>query len=148
MKGRHKKFEKDVYDQCDGPAKDAVSSHLRKIGHVVTVPPEDYGPDLYSVWHRRKIYHEVEVSLGWEAEKPFPFFKASIPERKRRLLTKIGGCDLFFWMLRSDCGRAMVMPAAHMYDRYLVEVPNRKIAIGEYFYRIPTNLGKEFDLCP
>jgi hypothetical protein len=58
----------------------------------------------------------------------------------------LDGDPLFFWMLRLDLGRALVFSAVHCTDMYLVEVPNKKVASGEYFYRIPKTLGKEFDL--
>ena len=142
----HKKFEQDVYDQCDGPAKARIEEHLKSIGHQVVVPPEDFGPDLYSIWFFRKMYHEVEVSLRWKPTEQHPFLNGSIPERKHRLIAKCGECDLFFWMLRSDYNRALVFPSTVLTEDCLVEVPNRKIASGEFFYRPPKTLGKEFDL--
>lgn len=145
MKGLHKKFEQDVYDKCDGLAKEAMRIHLELMGHTVTVPPENFGPDLYSVIFFRKMYHEVEVSLKWETGK-HPYPTGSIPERKHRLIAGCDACQLFFWMLRSDLARALVFPASCLLEQYLVEVPNYKIAVGEYFYRIPKELGKEFNL--
>jgi len=119
--------------------------HLTLTGHSVTVPPENYGPDLYSYWGPRKMYHEVEVSQGWKQDvHPYP--RGSIPERKTRLITKVGDCELFFWMLRLDCMRALVFSSIMLNDKYLIEVSNKKITTGEYFYRIPKSFGKEFDL--
>jgi hypothetical protein len=143
MKGVRKEFEEHLYNEFDGPAKAAMYNHLTQAGHKVTVPPEDYNADLYSEFGHRRLYHEVEVSRGWfKDEHPYP--NGSIPERKIRL-TKLHK-DLFFWMLRADLGRALVFPSKWLIDRYLVEVPNQKIREGEYFYRIPKQLGKEFNL--
>lgn len=148
MKGVRKPFEQDVYDRCDGPAKEAMRYHLTAQGHIVTVPPENYGVDLYSELGDFKMYHEVEVSEGWKSG-PHCFFNGSIPERKGRLVEMLKGEPLYFWMLRLDLGRALVFSSFKLSDRWLVEVPNRKVPIGEYFYRIPKQLGKEFDLiCP
>jgi hypothetical protein len=145
VKGKHKKFEPNLYDRYDGPAKEAMKVHLTIAGHEVTVPPENYGADLYSEFGRRRIYHEVEVSLGWEkGEHPYP--RGSIPERKIRLCHIHQGTDLFFWMLRRDLKRALVFPSTCLVDEHLIEVPNRKIREGEFFYRIPKELGKEFNL--
>jgi hypothetical protein len=144
MIGKHKEFDPYLYDKYDGPAKEAMRVHLELAGHRVTVPPENYGADLYSEFGSRRLYHEVEVSTVWETGD-HPFSLGSIPERKIRLVHK-HGLDLFFWMLRSDFKRALVFPASALQDKYLVEVPNRKISSGEYFYRIPKTLGKEFDL--
>ena len=143
MRGKHKKFEPALYVRFDGPAKEAMRDHLTIAGHKVTVPPEDYGADLYSEFGHRRIYHEVEVSMWWKT-RSHPFEMGSIPERKIRLCAMHP--DLFFWMLRVDLKRALVFPSIMLNDKYLVEVPNRKISEGEYFYRIPKPLGKEFDL--
>ena len=148
MRGVHKKFDPDLYEKYDGPAKDAMALHLTASGHVATVPEEDYRADLYSTYNDLKMYHEVEVSEQWVKDK-HPFPKGSIPERKIRLLDKHDGCLLFFWMLRKDLKRALVFSSAHLKDRYLVEVPNKIHPEGEFFFRIPKHLGKEFDLlCP
>jgi hypothetical protein len=148
VKGVHKQFDPNLYAQYDGPAKDAMAAHLSASGHVATVPEEDYRADLYSEYNGSKMYHEVEVSQGWtEGDHPYP--KGSIPERKGRLLEKHVGCLLFFWMLRRDLKRALVFSGAHLKECYLIEVPNSVHPEGEFFYRIPKHLGKEFDLlCP
>ena len=145
MVGVRKEFDKDLYTKYDGPAKEALEIHLKLTGHTVVVPPEDFGPDLYSYWGTRKMYHEVEVSTLW-SKGLFPFPKGSIPERKLRLIDKVGGLELFFWMLRVDLGRALVFPSVFLNDKYLVHVPNKKVLAGEYFYRVPKFLGKEFDI--
>jgi hypothetical protein len=49
-------------------------------------------------------------------------------------------------MLRLDLRRAVVFSEAHVKERYLIEVPNKIHPEGEFFYRIPKHLGKEFDL--
>jgi hypothetical protein len=147
MIGTRKKFERELYNRFDGPAKEAIKNHLIAKGHdeKVIVPPENFGADLYSIKNGLKFYHEAEVSQGWRiGEHPYPL--GSIPERKTRLIHMLDGDPLFFWMLRLDLGRALVFSAVHCTDMYLVEVPNKKVASGEYFYRIPKTLGKEFDL--
>lgn len=148
MKGVRKEFSEEDYNRFDAPAKNAMAYHLKAHGHVVTVPPENYGVDLYSKLEGVVMYHEVEVSEGWK-ENEHPFLNGSVPERKHRLKLMMPDDPLFFWMLRFDLGRAVVFSSRHLIDRWLVEVPNRKVATGEYFYRIPKQLGKEFDLiCP
>lgn len=145
MKGSYKPFDEDLYNKFDGPAKQAVSNHLSLCGYAVFVPPENYGADLYSEFKEIRIYHEVEVSQGWEKnEHPYP--KGSIPERKIRLVNRHMNEPLYFWMLRADLKRALVFPGFRLRDRFLVEVPNKMIPEGEMFYRIPKELGKEFDL--
>ena len=146
MIGSHKPFDKDLYNEFDGPAKDAMRVHLELSGHTVDVPPENYGVDLSSKQYVVTLYHEVEVSMWWnDGKHPFP--TGSIPERKIRLKKQHQNEILFFWMLRRDFKRALVFSAAHLSDEWLTEVPNRFAPDGgEYFYRIPKSLGKEFDL--
>ena len=133
MIGSHKPFDKSLYDEFDGPAKDAMRVHLELSGHTVDVPPENSGVDLTSYLANAIPMHpEVEVS---------------IPERKIRLKNRHQNEILFFWMLRLDLHRALVFSAAHLCDEWLVEVKNTYSPNGgEYFYRIPKSLGKEFDM--
>jgi hypothetical protein len=147
MKGIHKKFDKEMYDKHDGPGKHAMKVHLELSGHIVTVPPEDYGVDLHSKIGDLTMYHEVEVSEGWKSGI-HPFLLGSVPERKFRLTEMLKGLPLYFWMLRLDLGRAVVFGSYCIKDKFLVEVPNKIYPKGEYFYRIPKTLGKEFDMLP
>jgi len=142
MKGKRKPFERDVYQKCDAMAKTAVALHLTLSGYDVKVPPENYGADLYHTHpnNTMTVYHEVEVSLGWD-DIDFPYPTGSIPERKIRLRKMIQG-PLFFWMLNKICNRAVVFSSRYLDNRFLVEVPNKKIAEGEYFYRPPIHYGR------
>lgn len=146
MKGVHKKFDRSLYAEHDGRAKEAMRVHLESCGHTVTVPPENYGVDLRSSLGGLTMYHEVEISRGWMGIDPFPWSKGSIPERKYRLVRMLKGNPLFFWMLSDDLSRAVVFSAGHLKKRFLIEVPNRLVKCGEYFYRIPLRLGKQFKL--
>lgn len=146
MRGAYKQFDNKLYSTFDANAKEAVRLHLTAKCHVnVVVPPENYGIDLYSTFNGAKMYHEVEVNMFWKVGS-FPFDSGSIPERKIRLIEMYKGSPLYFWRLRADLERSVVFSAVHMNDRYLVEVPNRNINRGEFFYRIPLHLGKEIDL--
>jgi hypothetical protein len=145
VKGIHKPFSQAQYNLFDGPAKEATRMHLELSGYRVTVPPENFGADLYSELGKVKIYHEVEVSQGW-TKAEHPFWKGSIPERKIRLAKMHISEPLYFWMLRLDLLRALVFPSFRLRPEFLVMVPNKKIRTGEYFYRIPKQFGKEFNL--
>ena len=145
MKGARKDFDQEEYNKFDGPAKNAMAHHLDANGHVVTVPPENFGVDLTSVVGPLTMHHEVEVMRGWRVGD-FPFPTGSVPERKIRLVEMLKEESLCFWRLRQDLGRVLVFSSIHLIDRWLVEVPNVKLATGEFFYRIPTQFGKEFDL--
>ena len=147
MRGAYKNFDPNLYAKFDDPAKNAMRQHLILKGHDrVVIPPEDFGPDLYSVIGGLKMYHEVEVNGCWQ-RGDFPFDSGSIPERKKRLANHVAGYPLYFWRLRLDLRRAVVFSSAYLKHKYLTEVENRMINKGEFFYRVPLKLGKEFDLC-
>jgi hypothetical protein len=154
MKGVRKRFSNELYTKYDGPAKKAVSVHLELSGHEVTIPPENYGVDLYSqiiilkqINERLTMFHEIEVSRCWK-KGAHPYKTGSIPERKSRLKALYTNKPLYFWMLRYDLRRALVFGAYCLKDKFLIEVPNRLVRAGEFFYRPPKQLGKEFDLLP
>ena len=148
MIGERKPFSRAAYDECDGPAKWAVATHLHHSHHKVEVPPESYGVDMCSNLGPIIFYHEVEVFKNW-TQGNFPFTTGSIPGRKIRLRGSIPyDCPLYFWRLRFDLARALVFSSKWMIDKFLVEVPNKEIADGEFFYRVPVVYGKEFDLLP
>ena len=147
MTGVHKTFDQNLYKKFDAPAKQAMRVHLEHEGHTVTVPPENFGVDLYSEIGDLVMYHEVEVFANWKLGN-FPFLTGSIPERKIRLVEMLSGNPLYFWRLRSDLRRALVYGSYCLKDKFLVEVPNKEVESGEYFYRVPVTLGKEFDLKP
>lgn len=141
MKGVRKPFSQSLYDQCDERAKSTVEEHLTSKGYTVVVPPENYGADIYCVQGPLRLYHEVEVSLTWERGS-YPFINSSVPERKIRLVNKYDA-PLYFWQLSNDLVGAVVTPGHQLKDIYLVEVPNRLVATGEYFYRVPMKYCKQ-----
>ena len=145
MKGKRKPFNREVYNNWDAAAKEAVASHLSTQGYDVRIPPENYGADLYHT-HPSKlltVHHEVEVSLTW-GDVSFPYPTGSIPERKIRLKSLYTG-PLYFWMLNNKLNRAVVFSSAHLISKWLVEVPNSQIPEGEYFYRVPLEFGRIID---
>jgi hypothetical protein len=145
MPGKRKPFSRELYNQYDSLAKQTMRKHLESRGHIVVVPPENYGVDLQSHLPENKLvqfYHEVEVSSNW-ATGGFPWITGSIPARKKRLMSLIDG-PLFYWRFRHDLKRVIVYPSWALKDKYLVEVSNKYVEHDEYFYRIPIRLGKEF----
>lgn len=146
MKGKHKPFDRELYEKWDAAAKKAVASHLSAHGYHVIIPEEDYWVDLYADVPNSDVrfYHEVEVSQIWGPNVVYPFPHGSIPERKVRLREKIDG-PLFFWQLRKDLTAAVCFSSAYMRPEFLREVPNKYVSEGEYFYRPPLRFGRYID---
>lgn len=147
MKGRYKQFDQELYNANDGPAKCAMKAHLELSGHTVTVPPENQGVDLYSEIGDLVMWHEVEVAAWWKSGK-YPWVTGSVPERKLRLASVVTESSLYFWQLRLDLRRTVVLPKYCLQQRFLTMVPNKYVAAGELFFRVPLQLGKEFNLLP
>lgn len=141
MIGKHKKFDKKLYDSFDGSAKQAVCRYLLKRGHEVVIPEEDFGADLYHIdKSNRQVHHEVEVSRCYWHGDTFVSRTTSIPERKIRLLEK-GYKHLLHWMLNVPLSMACVTNMnRYCLPKFLQEVSNRYITRGEYFFKIPTEL--------
>lgn len=139
MKPVRKKFNQDVYDSSDY-VKWLVAATLNRGGHY-TLVVEDYSADV-KAYHLDKGFsqHEVEMRAVWDWED-FPFETIHIPERKTRLL-EYG--DFFYWVINKWLTHAMVCNAPeHMTKDRLVEVPNKAVEKGEYFYDIPIEYFKK-----
>lgn len=142
MLGLRKRFDPELKQANDGPAVAAVLAYLEEQGVPRAVQnPDLYGPDIV-LWRglRPTSYIEVEIKRVWREGTEFPWRTLQLPERKgkfRRL-----GLPIEYWILRADRLQALVIPEAALDDpsSSLVEVPNRLVAGGEYFYQIPVNL--------
>jgi hypothetical protein len=133
-----KPFEQDIYDEVDGKSKEAVAGYLSSRGVVYTNTEESYGADimaLHPIWHELEHRHDYNGSFPWES--------IHIPYRKKRLLNGTKG---FYWVINRDYTKALVIDSAHMKEKYVVEVPNKKIEKGEMFYDIPIKYAQEVSL--
>ena len=145
MKGIRKPFSQEEYDRSDAFGKDAVAGFLEQELYIeVRVPVENYGPDIEVYWQDNLIaYHEVEVRRNWKSDQEdFPYSTIHIPARKSRLieLAKKEGAKLYFWSVREDGMKAMFVDSDDVTEDRLVEVPNKRVWKGEYFYDIPSEL--------
>lgn len=138
MKGKHKPFDKKLYEAFDGSAKQAVCRYLLRKGHEVIIPKEDYGADLYHIDKAgRNVYHEVEVSRCYWSGDKFNSHETSIPERKIRLVEK-GYPYLLHWLLNMQLSHAVVTNMnKYCKEEFLREFSNQYIDRGEFFYKIP-----------
>lgn len=135
--GAYKKFDKQLFDQYNGPSVDAVLNHLTKQGSFAKKNDEKYGPDivLFSGF-KPCAYIEVEVVAKWFPDRrDFPWPLVNIPERKRKFLK--AGLPIEFWRLRNDLKKAVIISDTSVIEERLAEVPNSRIKEGELFYRIP-----------
>ena len=74
------------------------------------------------------------MKSGWSGKWP-GWDTVHIPARKKRLL---GRSDrLVFWVLNNDCSWAVLVNGVHLKDKYIKQIPTKRIPSGEDFYNIP-----------
>lgn len=119
-----KSFDRALFEANDARARKAIKDYL---GPECVDNEDIYGPDLI---YKGKFI-EVEVCKRWTDK--FPYQTASVPGRKG----KWKHLDIEYWMLSNDLSKVMITPGKQLLDKFLIEVPNRYVSSGEYFYRVP-----------
>ena len=148
---KRKRFNPALYKMADPLAKKCISKYLINLGHKVHIPKENYGVDILSnpplphLNHPNHPpvteHHEVEMKFMWEGEWPKGWRNVNIPFRKARLIDMVYNKDenarFFFYIIRKDCKQAWKMDGRVVQASPVVEVPNRAVPKGEYFYKVP-----------
>jgi len=132
-----KNFSPRLYEDSDTRAKKAVSRVLRKDGWDID-SKETMNADIVATKRGRTTYHEVEIKKVWTSIWPLTWDTIQIPARKERLFEKVDDLDdLFFWIIREDTGAAWAIKGSAVKASPKVEVKNRFIPNGEYFFQVP-----------
>ena len=145
--GARKPFDKELFKENNEAAIWKVVEYLTETAGLFATPNDElYAPDIIVFNGFRKAYYvEVEVKHGWKpGQESFPFSTVNLPERKGKYLKL--RTPIEYWILRSDMGRAIILPDYLVSSSPLVEVPNRLVESGELFYQVPTSecIIKEF----
>ena len=143
LKSKRKRFDPVAYKQSDNKAKKCITKYLTSIGHTVLDTEENFGVDLTSTLENIVYNHEVEMKHMWEGDWPTVWKDINIPFRKNRLIVQVFDNDplanFYFYIIRGDCEVAWKMDATIVKDSPLVEVPNRAVREGEYFFKVPVD---------
>ena len=125
-----KPFDRVEYDRSDKPARNAIINYYYNRYNIKPIDaPDKYGPDLQIP--NRKIFLEVEIKYNWKGyNEKFPFNTVHVLKRKKKYL-KYG--KILFYILSSNLKYAIAFKDEYIQDKYLVEVPNKRVASGEYF---------------
>jgi len=136
-----KAFEQELHDLYDTPAKVAIGKYMERTCDVTVIPnPDQYGIDLLVLRGDKLIgYAEVEVRQ-WSPNCPYPTIH--VPERK----TKFFGDRVLFFALTKDMQHAYWIETKKITEYPLREVRNIKVASGEMFYDVPTDVFGFVDL--
>jgi len=124
-----KPFSPSNHKANDAIGKKAVLQLLKRMGVEAEENPNPYGVDLI-VKHRTRTY-EVERRAIWHTTWPHP--TVHIPERKTKYLKP----DMVYAVVNIECDRVMLCSSEVILNYPQVEVPNRAISAGEYFYDVP-----------
>ena len=143
LKSKRKRFDPVAYKQSDNKAKKCITKYLTSIGHTVLDTEENFGVDLMSTLENTTYNHEVEMKHMWEGEWPTVWKDINIPFRKNRLMVQVFNkeplANFHFYIIRGDCKVAWKMDANIVKDSPVVEVPNRAVRKGEYFFKVPVD---------
>ena len=130
---KHKKFDSDLFDLTDSPAREATKQYLSRMGYTAIDNPDKYCADLII---EDICYVECECKLVWKGPV-FPWPTVHIPQRKQKF-AKLE-MPVLFYIWNAEYSHALRIAGELLIDDRLVEVPNRMISKGEYFYDIPMN---------
>lgn len=132
-----KPFDRTLFAENDARARLAVTRHLQSFGDVIAPNQNQFGVDLFCITPEGEQYQaECEVKRVWSGPD-FPWQTVQLPQRKAKY--RQGGAATYYYVLNSECTHAIVIPD-ELLDQYPpVEVPNKYVAGGEYFYQLPVD---------
>ena len=143
MSGVRKRFSESLYNTYDRLAREATTDYLTSKGFSVMPNPDDYAQDLIASSKGRQWLVECEVKAVWKYGS-FPFDTVQLPERKKKFFNKL--TSFFIW--NESLSKAAMFWSKDVQDLVPVEVPNKHISGGEYFYQIPLDMVRFVDRDP
>lgn len=141
MKHKHATFSPEAFNRADALAREATTNYLSGLGYTVTPHPDMYAQDLVAEKDGKQFLVECEQKTLWKGQR-FPFQSVQLPERKRKFFNT----RTLFFIWNNEWDSAMVFWSTQIQHLEPVEVPNRRIARGEYFFQIPLSLTKQVKL--
>jgi len=132
---QRKRFDRELYQKYDQQARDVTTKFLENIGYEVREHPDRYAQDLIAYGKETEFCVECEVKLVWDTED-FPYPNVQLPERKKKFFNV--PTQFFIW--NKPMEHAMTFWAHDVATLEPVEVPNKYVYSGEYFYQIPMDM--------
>ena len=130
-----KRFDKELYQKYDSLAKQATKQFLNEKGCTVDPHPNRYAQDLVVKSDTEEFCAECEVKLVWKTDQ-FPYDNVQLPARKKKFFDV--PTQFFIW--NHTLNRAATFWSEDIKDLEPVEVPNKYVYKGEYFYQIPLDM--------
>lgn len=134
MSPARKGFDRALFLKYDQAAKDATIKFLG--GDAREYTENRYAQDItYTDSQGEQLFAECEVKRVWKGWD-FPYDSVQLPERKKKFFDK----PTLFFIWNEDQTRAATF-WSHMIEKLEpVEVPNRYIRKGEYFFQVPLDM--------
>jgi len=130
-----KRFDRELFQKYDQLARVVTTTYLESLGFEVQEHPDKYAQDLLAFKGDAGHCVECEVKLVWEGED-FPYPNVQLPKRK----DKFFNVDTQFFIWNKPLEYAMTFWSYDVATLEPVEVPNRYVHSGEYFYQIPMEM--------
>jgi hypothetical protein len=140
--GITKKFNQQLHDQYDPPARKAVSDWVQMKWGANCIPnPNEFGVDLIVLREGKPVgYIEVEVR-GWNY---CHYSTIHVNHRKEKLFQQ--DLPVLFFALTQDLAHAYWCHAKVAKGYPLIEVKNFEVPTGEMFFDIPVEKFKYVNL--
>lgn len=137
-----KRFDRELYQKYDQLAKDKTALYLQSQGYEVRDHENRYKQDLlFTDSFGTELAAECEVKLVWNS-MPFPYDTVQLPERKSKFFDR----DTLFFIWNKPLTHAITFWSHQVEPLTPVEVPNKYMYKGEYFYQIPMDITKVVEL--
>lgn len=136
-----KRFDRDLYEQYDELAKEKTTEYLTKQGFDVEPHPDRYAQDLIASSPVNRWCVECEVKLVWNGVE-FPYPNVQLPARKKKFFNP----ETQFFIWNKPLTHAMTFWSTDIATLEPVEVPNKYVYSGEYFFQIPMNMVVKIEL--
>lgn len=130
-----KRFDRNLHDQNDMPAKDSLNKLLESSEYKIVPNPKKTGVDLFLFKDGVHLLNiECEVKRVW-VTKEFPYESIQIAGRKGKYLD--APKPTIFVMFNKDHSSYLAIKDIDLKASPLVEVPNKYVWKGEFFYQVP-----------
>lgn len=135
-----KPFSPSLFKENDKLAREAGKRYWSKQGYEVWDNPDRYGPDLIV---SNEFFCETEIKRVWKGDT-FPYETLQIAGRKGKFLDSVIPC--VFMVCNDSLTHAIIASEDDVKSSPLVEVPNRYVHKGEYFYQVPLSATKVVEI--
>ena len=140
----YKPFNQAAFDNCDPPARKAVTEWVKNMWDLTCIEnPDKYAVDLI-VYKNDSVCGYIEVEKRDWGTKHCPYPTIHIAQRKEKLFKN--KLKTLIFVVTRDFQNAYWCNVEHVKSSPCIEVPNRSMPKDEFFYDVPITCFKYVDL--